>query len=244
MPDNNTFLTNKKDKTIVLETTSTNIDVLSKVIKRIGIYEVHIKDSILYALDNSTKKFFTIFRIDCKDLIGEGVNLSFHIEKSKRKMLGKIKGNDKSVFYEIGQDFYLFINGGYTCSIPKIEPRNLKELIPPINDEIRLDTYKYKKYKNDTGKFEYVDIYIYNDKINCINPSNDDIYMSFDSLLTCELLEFDPDMLLRSYHFFRIDAEETTLMIFDHKEIFWLCTRINFTEDIVIEQYEPLEIVE
>ncbi|MBF0234709.1 MAG: hypothetical protein HQK65_16955 [Desulfamplus sp.] len=244
MPDNNTFITNKTDKKLILETTSTIIDLICKVIKIIGIYDVHIEDSVIYVLDNSTKKLFTIFRIDCRPLIGEGIQVSFHIDDAKKKMLGKIKGKYKPALYEIDQDFYLFNNGTYTCPIPKIKVQNIKELIPNTSNGIELNTDKYKEFKSITGKVEYVDLNIFNGKVNSIIPKNGDIAMSFEPLITSEFFEVIPEMTLRSYHFFRIDSDEVALMTFRDKNFIWLCTRINFTGEIVIEQYEPLQIIQ
>ena len=244
MPDNMTFIADKSYKDPLVEIPAANFDVLCKVIKRIGIFDVQITGSILNLLHKNSNEFFAIFKIDVTSILGEGVNINFHIENSKRKMLGNIKGNDQAILYDKDQSFYLFSNGIYTCPIPKIKSAEFHEIIPVIANDMRLETNLYREFKKRTGKVKYVDIYILNKRINSIIPSNSDVAMSFDPLSTIESFSKKPDRVLRSFNFFRLDADETTLMIFEGLNFMWLCTRINFTDEIVIDQYEPLQVIQ
>jgi hypothetical protein len=85
---------------------------------------------------------------------------------------------------------------------------------------------------------------LFNNRINAIMPSNSKIMMSFDPLATAENMNKAPDLVLRSYHFFNIIADEITLIIGFYNGNFWLYSVVKIAEDIVIEQFEPLQLVE
>ena len=245
MPDNCTFIYNKDNNNPpVAEITPANADIIIKVIKMTSVSNIIFDNSICYGIYQPENKPFLISRSDFSHLLGSGVTASFHIDQNSRRAMGSFKGNLNLKLYDLNETHYRFTNEYYSCNISKIKPQNINELIPDLSGGIKLTTDKCNNMKKAIGKVEYVDVLIFNNRINAIIPSNSNMAMSFDPLATAEIMNKTPELVLRSYHFFTIPADEITLVIGCHNDNFWLCSIVTIAEDIVIEQFEPLKLVE
>ncbi len=245
MPDNFTFVYNQENNNPpVAEIKPADVDMIAKVIKKTLGSHIIFEGSIYYGIYQPDKKSFLITRCDFTPLIPPNINISVYIDQNVRRAMGSFKGNLNLSIYDLNETHYFFTNGIFNCNIPKIQPQNIKELIPDLSGGIKLTTDKCNNMKNATGKVDYVDIVILNNNINSIIPSNSKIMMSFDPLATAEKMNKIPDLVLRSYHFFNIIADEITFIIGFHNGNFWLYSVVKIAEDIVIEQFEPLQLVE
>ncbi len=246
MTDNNTFQKENIDDKPKIELSPIVTDLCFKILRKIGIPNIIIDESVYYAIDPQKKPedALAFFRCDISNQIGEGVQLYCHLEQESFKLMNHSKGNYNLSVYDFDDSRYKINNGDFHCFIRKIPFENIKQLLPDLTNAVRLNTTKCKHFKNAIGKVEYVDIFIVNNQITAIQPSKPNIIMSFDPLLTTEVFNGKPDLVFRSQHFFRLTADEVELLITVDKGNFWLCTRIKFTQDILIEQFEPLKVVE
>ena len=245
MPDNLTFIYNQDNNNPpVAEIKPADVDIIIKVIKMTSGSNIIFEDSIYYGIYQPDKKSFLITRCDFRPSIAPNLNIGVYIDQTSRRAMGSFTGNFNLSIYDPNETHYFFTNGIFNCNIPKIQPQNIKELIPDLSGGIKLRTDKCNNMKKAIGKIEYVDVLIFNNRINAIMPSNSNMLMSFDPLATAEIMNKAPDLVLSSYHFFTLLADEVTLIIGFYNGNFWLYSSIEIAEDIIIEQFEPLQLVE
>lgn len=246
MTDNNLFQRENIGDKPKIELSPKVTDLGFKIVRTIGLPDIIIDESVYYAIDlpKEPEGASAVFRCDLTSQIGEGVQLYCHLEQESFKLMNHSKSTYNLSVYDFDASRYKIDNGNYHCFIRKIPFEDIKQLIPDLTTAVWLKTNKCKHFKNAIGKVKYVDIFIVNNQINAIQPSKPNIIMSFDPLLTTEVFNGKPDLILRSQHFFRLIADEVELLITFDKGHFWLCTRINFTQDILIEQFEALKLVE
>lgn len=245
MSDNLSLHMAEDRKRLVAEITSTEIDTIAKVIKQSGISSIHICDSILFGMvikkRDKKEDCFLIIRSDLNPILKTWVNLSCKLTNGNLKMISNIKGNFNTSIFDQSPTTYLFTNGNCTTSIRKIKPRRINEMLPECKNGIRRETDKCKQIAKAKGNAESVDILIYDNQISMVHISNVNVFMSLNPIATAELIKRKPDIKLRAHFLFHILADEALLEISFDKGVFWLRTVIQLTQDISIEQFEPLQ---
>jgi|GEM_PF-3484664 len=245
MSDNLSLHMAEDRERLVAEIPPIGIDTIAKVIKQSGISSIHICDSILFGMvikkRDKKEDCFSIIRSDHNPILKPGVNLSCKLNKSNLKMISNIKGNFNTLIFDQSASTYLFTNGNCTTSIRKIEPQRMNEFLPECKNEIRRKMDKCKQIAKAKGNAESVDILIYDNQISMVHIPNMNVFMSLNPIATAELIKRKPDIKLRAYFLFHLIADEAVLEIFKCKNVFWLRTVIQLTQDISIEQFEPLQ---
>lgn len=241
MADNLTLHMAQDRYLLVAEISPVGMDTGVKVIKRSQISSINILDSILFGSISDKDGHFTIIRSDLILVLGNGVNLGCNLSKENLKMLSNIKGNNNALFYYNSQSDYLFTNGNCTALIRKAKQRRFDEILPNFETKFRRQTDKCKQIVNAKGKAKSVDILIYDSQISLVHIPDRKVFMSLNPIATAELIKREPDIKLRSHFFFHLVADEALLEIAFDKGIYWLRTVIQLTQDISIEQFEPLQ---
>jgi len=240
MADNLTLHMDQDRKYLVAEIDPVGIDTIGKVIKRSSISKIHIIDSILFGMVTKKNKRFTIIRSNLIPVMGHGVNLSCKLSNANLKMTSNIKGNFNSLILSKHPKRYQFTNGDCAMSVRKIDPIRLDKLLPESKNKFSRQTNKCKQIARAKGKSQFVDILIYDKQISMVYLPESKTFMSFIPVSTPELMGRIPDIRLRSYSFFHLTADEAVLEISFDEGVYWLRTEIQATEDIRIEEFEPL----
>jgi len=229
---------------VVAKITPVGTDTVAKVIKQSKISIIYIQDSILFGM-KTTKDHtrYTIIRSNLTPILGQGVNLSFKLNQGNLKQLDKIKGNQDMLILDRCVNTYLVTNGNYTSVIGKAKPQKLDDFLPSLTGgkSIKQQTNKCRQIARAKGKSKFGDIFIYGNQIVMVHLPAINAFMSVGSISTTEFIERKPDVRLRSHFLFHVIADEALLEISLYKGVFWLRTEIKLTEDIVIEQFEPLQ---
>ena len=114
-------------------------------------------------------------------------------------------------------------------------------MLPDSKNGIRRKTDKCKQIAKAKGNAESVDILIYDNQISMVHIPNMNVFMSLNPIATAELMKRKPDIKLRAHFLFHLIADEAVLEISKCKNVFWLRTVIQLTQDVSIEQFEPLQ---
>ncbi|MDA3791819.1 MAG: hypothetical protein PF503_25400 [Desulfobacula sp.] len=241
MADNLTLYMAQDRKVLVTEITPVGIDTVAKVIKRSQISSIHILNSTLFGMITKKDDLFTVVRSNLISVLGQGINLSCKLSNDNLRMLNSIKGNHNSLIFKKSPKRYLFTNGDCTALIIKIDSPTLVDLLPKPKNGIRRQTNKCKQISRAKGKSKFVDILIFDNQIGMVHFPDSNVLMSLNPISTGELMGKTPDLILRSNFFFHLMSDEALLEITLSDGIFWLRTEIQITQDISIEQFEPLK---
>jgi hypothetical protein len=241
MSDNLSLHMAHKREKLVAEITSAGIDAITKVITRSQLSTIDIVNSVLLGMIFNKDEQFSILRSNLTPLIGQGINLCCNLNQGNLKMLRNIKGNHNAFVFDNCEKTYLFTNGNCTTVISKAKPLQLNDLLPISQNTVSQKTDKCKQIASAKGKSKSVDILIYDNRIAMVKLLALNVFMSFNQISTAELIDRKPDLQLRSAFFFHLVADEALLEISFDKGNFWLRTVIQLTEDISIEQFEPLQ---
>ncbi len=226
----------------IVDIPSTNIDLVAKVIKRSQLINVYIVDSVMYGIiSNLINESFILIRSDISSMLGENVNLSFALSKGNLRTLENLKSNQKAKIFDSPPRHYLFDDGVSKCFIRKINPQNIQEILPQNKTGIGVKTDKCKQIRKAKGKKGTVDFYIYGNKISLANIPNSEVCIALESYSSSELMRQKPVLKLRSKMFLQLISNEVALEIWSTANIYWLKTVIYITDNITIEQFEPLK---
>jgi len=225
---------------LVAEITPVGIDVIAKVITRSRISTIHIKNYTLYGIKTQKDNRFTIIRSNLSSILVQPVNLRFSLNRGNLKMISNIKGNHNTLIFD-NPTTYFFTNGDSTSLITKAKPQKFDDLLPMPQNTLKQQTNKCRQIAGLKGKGEFGDIFIYGNQIVMVHLPTINAFMSLASISTAGYVQREPDLRLRSYFLFHVLADEAVLEIIFHKNGFWLRTETQFTQDITIEQFEPLQ---
>lgn len=234
------YMANER-KQLVAEINPAGIDAIAKVIKQSKISTIDVQDSTLYGIKTTKDKRFIIIRSNLTCILGQGINLSCNLSKGNLKLLDKIKGNHNVLIFDNPPSTYLFTNSSYTTLIRKVNPQKFDDLLPVSQKKIIRQTYKCKQIIDAKQKSKFVDIFIYDNQIAMVYLPATMTFISFSPRATEKYIERKPQYKLRSYFLFHLSKDEAVLEIIFDKKVFWLRTEIQFTQDITIEQFEPLQ---
>lgn len=241
MTDNLSLHMAQKRKSLVAETTPTGIDIAAKVVKKTKITDIHIFNSVIYGMIVDGNDHFTLFRSDLAHALGQGISLNCRLDKDNLKMISNIKGNNNSLIYDGSETSYLFTNGDCSTEIQKIAPDRIDQILPTSEVQLSRRTDKCKQIATAKGKAEPVVILIYDNQISVVHLLDSKVNMAFNPIAIAEFMDRIPDIKFLCHFLFHLVADEALMEISFDKGVYWLRTVIQLTQDVSIEQFEPLQ---
>jgi len=98
MADNLTLHMAPNHGQLVAEMSPVVIDISGKVIRRSGLSNIHIQNSVLLGMVVKKDKTFSMIRSNLVPVLGQKINLSFKLSKTDMRMIGNIKVSDVNYF--------------------------------------------------------------------------------------------------------------------------------------------------